>query len=81
MAIRSVAVETPAPEPRSRHTVHMVGNLLHVFGGYDGNKPTEGNVFTLNCDDPAGMEGVGEGGDEGKDKKEKKEDEGGDEDA
>lgn len=82
MSLRNLGVETPAPEPRSRHTTHICGEtaLLHIFGGYDGGKPVEGNVYTLDVSDPASLEGP-EAAD-GKDKKDaKKDDEGGDEDA
>ncbi len=67
--LRQLEIENPAPEARSRHTVHIIENLLHVFGGYDGGKPTAGDVFTLDVSDPANMESEGEG--------EKKKEEGG----
>jgi len=66
--LRQIAIETPAPEPRSRHTVHIINDLLYVFGGYDGAKPTSGDIFTLDVSDPAGMESAG-GGEKKDDKK------------
>jgi hypothetical protein len=39
MTLRPIQIETPVPEPRSRHTVHMIDDTMHVFGGYDGSKP------------------------------------------
>lgn len=72
MVVRNIAVETPAPEPRSRHTVHIISDLLHVFGGYDNSKPVSGDVYTLDCSDPSGMEAGGEGGGEKKKEDEKK---------
>ena len=74
MALRNVAVEPPAPEPRSRHTTHMIGDSLHVFAGYDGSKPVAGDVFTLDCSDPGGMEGTEAGGGDGKKDEKKKAD-------
>uniref|UniRef100_A0A7S2IDL6 Uncharacterized protein n=1 Tax=Haptolina brevifila TaxID=156173 RepID=A0A7S2IDL6_9EUKA len=69
---RNIAVEAPVPEARARHTAHMVGDLLHLFGGYDGSKPIGGDVYTLDCSDPASMEGAG-----GDDKKKKDDKDGG----
>lgn len=69
MALRPLLVETPAPEPRSRHTVHIINDVLHVFCGYDGGKPVSGDVFTLDVSDPAGMESETVGGDKKKDDK------------
>jgi len=71
-SIRNISVETPLPDARSRHTAHMVGDLMHLFGGYDGSKPIGGEVFTLDCSDPAAMEGAGAG-------EKKKDDKGGEE--
>ena len=59
--LRSISIDTPAPEARARHTAHMVGDLLHLFGGYDGAKPIGGEVYTLDCSDPASMESAGSG--------------------
>ena len=75
MTLRQIEIETPAPEPRARHQVHIIGDLLHVFGGYDGSKPVAGDVFTLDVSDPGGMEGVGEGDGEKKKEKETKKEE------
>ena len=72
MALRQIEVETPAPEPRSRHTVHIIGDVLHVFGGYDGSKPVSGDVFTLDVSDPSGLESGKESGGDGKKKEEEK---------
>ena len=80
MSLRKLQIDTPAPEPRSRHTVHIVSDLLHVFGGYNDGKPCEGNVFTLDVSDPAGMESAGEGEGDGKKEKQKKEEKPEDED-
>ena len=50
--LRSISIETPAPEARARHTAHMVasekGDLLHLFGGYDGAKPI-GVALLIEC--------------------------------
>ena len=54
--------------------MHMIGDLLHIFGGYDGSKPTSGDVYTLDCSDPASMESEG-GGDKKKKEEAPKEDE------
>ena len=56
MTVRSVGLEAPVPEARSRHTAHMIGDVLHLVGGYDGGKPCAGDVFTLDCTDPLAME-------------------------
>ncbi len=45
-----------------------MGDLLHLFGGYDGSKPIGGDVFTLDCTDPSSMES-----ESGGDKKKKEE--------
>ena len=75
MAVRQIGLETPLPEPRARHSIHIIEGLLHVFGGYDNSKPCEGNVFTLDVSDPAGMEDAAAGGDDKKKKEEKPQDE------
>ena len=72
MALRPIGLETPLPELRSRHTVHIVADLLHLFGGYDGGKPCAGDVYTLDVSDPSGMESRKESGDGEKKKKEEK---------
>ena len=72
--LRSLTVETPAPETRSRHTLHMIGDLLHMFAGYDGSKPVSGDVYTLDCSDPASQQEA-EGSGDGKKKEEAKEEE------
>jgi len=74
MALKNVGVEPPAPEPRSRHSMHMIGDSLHVFAGYDGSKPVAGDVYTLDCSDPGGMEGTEAGGGDGKKEEKKKAD-------
>ena len=73
MTVRSVGLEAPVPEARSRHTAHMIGDVLHLVGGYDGGKPCAGDVFTLDCSDPLAMESVDASG--GGDAKKKKDDE------
>ena len=70
MSMRPIALDTPLPEARSRHTIHIVADLLHIFAGYDGGKPSAGDVFVLDVSDPAGMESGG--GDAKKDDKDKK---------
>ena len=77
MALRQIDMETPVPEARSRHTVHIIGDQLHVFAGFDGSKACSGDVFVLDVSDPAGMES-GSGGGDGKKKEEEKN--GGDDD-
>lgn len=77
-SLRQIEVDTPAPEARSRHTAHIIGDLLHVFGGYDGSKPCSGDVYTLDVSDPGGMESSGSG--DKKDDKKKAEDKDEDED-
>ena len=73
----SDSVEPPAPEARSRHTTHILGEtqLLHIFGGYDGGKPVAGDVYTLDVTDPASLETEGSGDDKKKDDKKKDEEE------
>ena len=56
MTMRQLEVEAPIPAPRSRHTMHIIGDVMHVFGGYDNSAPSPGDVFTLNVSDPGGME-------------------------
>ena len=69
MALRQIEIEAPKPEARSRHTVHIIGGLMHVFGGYASEgKPTANDVFTLDVSNPAGMESVGSGDGEKKKK-------------
>ena len=75
--LRNLGVEPPAPEARSRHTTHIMGEtqLLHIFGGYDGGKPVAGDVYTLDVTDPASLETEGSGDDKKKDDKKKDEEE------
>ena len=73
MALRQIEIETPMPEARSRHTVHIIADLMHVFGGYGSAAPVSGDVYTLDVSDPEGMQS-GEGGDGEKKKEEKKKD-------
>ena len=76
MGLRQIEVETPAPEPRSRHAIHIINDVLHVFSGYDGGKPVSGDVFTLDVSDPAALESKSlEGKKEEKKKEEAPEDE------
>ena len=73
-ALRDLAVEAPVPEARSRHSMHFVGSLLHIFGGFDGSKPIGGDVYTLDCSDPGAMESAG-GGDKKKEAAKEEDDE------
>jgi len=41
------------PDARSRHSMHVLADKLHVFGGYDGSKVYPGDVFALDVDDPS----------------------------
>ena len=64
-----------ASQARSRHTAHMVGDLLYLLGGYDGAKPIGGDVYQLDCSDPAALaEGGGEGGEKKKEEEKKDDD-------
>ena len=73
-ALRDLAVEAPVPEARSRHSMHFVGSLLHIFGGFDGSKPIGGDVYTLDCSDPGAMESA-DGGDKKKEAAKEEDDE------
>jgi len=73
-ATRKIDLEAPLPEARSRHTMHVIGDVLHVFTGFDGSKACSGDIFTLDVSDPAGMESGGGGEGDGKKKEEKKKD-------
>jgi len=35
--------------------MHLLAEKMHIFGGYDGNKPHNGDVLNLDIDDLAGM--------------------------
>ena len=70
-AAGGIASASPAARIPERHSLHAgssqkrqqkVGcrrDSLHLFGGYDGGKPIGGDVFTLDCSDPASMESEG----------------------
>jgi len=49
----AVKVQT-GPEPRSRHSCHLVGSMMWVFCGYDVMKPHPADVYTTDCDDAKG---------------------------
>jgi len=76
-SIKQISVEPPMPEARARHAAHMIGDVMHIIGGYDGWKPIGGELYTLDCSDPGAMEGAASGDKkkkEGDDKADKEDD-------
>ena len=54
---------------------HMIGDQLHLFGGYNNMAPGASDMYTLDCSDPSGMESKEEAtGDDTKKKKKKGDD-------